>query len=277
MSESDAGTGNHDSSNVAARHQLGKFLLRHDRHWVGLTWTQKHRDWIRVQKFDYPAQQQVLQDYLKTVEDLAERVATLTATLEKLAQRDGLRDVQGAKRSAVSADRAEAEPGAARPVGQRPNNNSRRNHENCPGTRVNREGILPRQIIVSAWQSWPELASCLRDWIMKIVVPNTTPNPTTGTLAMPTLRFQRQILGCLCLTSAALLSAGFVEPGSEELSSDSSLWLSSAREQIEQGGDGGDTATAWATVAAVSQQIGDRVGYRQCMGQAVSLLKCRAS
>ena len=70
----------------AARHQLSKFLLRHDRHWVGLTWTQKHRDWIRVQKFDYPAEQQVLQDYLKTVEDLAERVATLTATLEKLAQ-----------------------------------------------------------------------------------------------------------------------------------------------------------------------------------------------
>lgn len=70
----------------AARHQLGKFLLRHDRHWDGLTWTQKHLDWIRTQKFAYPAQQQVLADYLKAVEDLAERVAKLTATLEELVQ-----------------------------------------------------------------------------------------------------------------------------------------------------------------------------------------------
>jgi transposase len=70
----------------AARHQLGKFLLRHDRHWDGLTWTQKHLDWIRRQKFAYPAQQQVLADYLKAVEDLAERVAKLTAALGALVQ-----------------------------------------------------------------------------------------------------------------------------------------------------------------------------------------------
>jgi transposase len=70
----------------AARHQLGKFLLRHDRHWDGSTWTQKHRDWIRSQKFDYPAQQRVLADYLKAVEDLAERVAALTAALEELVE-----------------------------------------------------------------------------------------------------------------------------------------------------------------------------------------------
>lgn len=70
----------------AARHQLGKFLLRHDRHWEGTTWTHKHRDWIRAQKFDYPAQQRVLEDYLKTVEDLAERVQRLTAHVEDLVQ-----------------------------------------------------------------------------------------------------------------------------------------------------------------------------------------------
>jgi transposase len=70
----------------AARHQLGKFLLRHDRHWDCLTWTQKHLDWIRTQKFDYPAQQQVLADYLKAVEDLAERVDKLTSALEELVQ-----------------------------------------------------------------------------------------------------------------------------------------------------------------------------------------------
>jgi len=69
-----------------ARNQLSKFLLRHDRHWEGNTWTSRHRDWIRVQKFDFPAQQRVLEDYLKSVEDLAERVARLTSQVEELVQ-----------------------------------------------------------------------------------------------------------------------------------------------------------------------------------------------
>jgi len=69
-----------------ARHQLGKFLLRHDRHWDGKAWTQKHLNWVRTQKFAYPAQQSVLADYLKAAEDLAERVASLTAAMEKLVE-----------------------------------------------------------------------------------------------------------------------------------------------------------------------------------------------
>jgi transposase len=69
-----------------ARHQLSKFLLRHDRHWEGTTWTQKHRDWIRGQRFAYPAQQRVLEDYLKSVEDLAERVTRLTQAVEALVE-----------------------------------------------------------------------------------------------------------------------------------------------------------------------------------------------
>lgn len=68
----------------AARHQLGKFLLRHDRHWEGTNWTRKHLDWVRTQRFGYPAQQRVLEDYLKTVEDLAERVERLTQEMEAL-------------------------------------------------------------------------------------------------------------------------------------------------------------------------------------------------
>lgn len=74
------------SAERVARHQLSKFLLRHDRHWEYTTWTLKHRDWIRRQKFEYPAQQRVLEDYLKSVEDLAERVSRLTETLETLVQ-----------------------------------------------------------------------------------------------------------------------------------------------------------------------------------------------
>jgi transposase len=68
------------------RHQLGKFLLRQDRHWEYTTWTQKHLAWIRSQKFDHPAQQQVLDDYLKAVEDAAERVARLTEAVEASVQ-----------------------------------------------------------------------------------------------------------------------------------------------------------------------------------------------
>jgi transposase len=69
-----------------ARHQLSKFLLRNDRHWQCTTWTQKHRDWIRTQKFAHPAQQRVLEDGLKAVEDCAERVQRLTGNLEELVQ-----------------------------------------------------------------------------------------------------------------------------------------------------------------------------------------------
>jgi transposase len=69
-----------------ARHQLSKFLLRHERRWDATTWTRKHLDWIRVQKFAYAAQQRVLADYLKTVEDLTERVSRLTEALEGLVQ-----------------------------------------------------------------------------------------------------------------------------------------------------------------------------------------------
>ena len=69
-----------------ARHQLSKFLLRQERHWEGNTWTTRHLDWIRGQQFAAPAHQWVLKDYLKSVEDLAERVARLTAALETTVQ-----------------------------------------------------------------------------------------------------------------------------------------------------------------------------------------------
>jgi transposase len=67
-----------------ARHQLSKFLLRQDRRWEGPTWTPKHLAWIRTQQFAHPAQQRVLEDYLQTVVDLAERVVRLTRAMEEL-------------------------------------------------------------------------------------------------------------------------------------------------------------------------------------------------
>jgi transposase len=72
---------------TAARNQLSKFLLRHGRRFPGKTkWTRDHLRWLHAQKFDHPAQQRVLFDYLKAVEDLRERVAGLTATLAEMVE-----------------------------------------------------------------------------------------------------------------------------------------------------------------------------------------------
>lgn len=70
---------------LAARQQLSKFLLRHGRRWELSTWTKKHLDWIRSQKFEYVAQQRVLADALRAVEDATARVERLQQDLEELA------------------------------------------------------------------------------------------------------------------------------------------------------------------------------------------------
>jgi len=71
----------------AARHQLSKFLLRNDRRYeAGRAWTVRHMNWVRTQKFAYPAQQRVLEDYVKAVEDLAERVERLTKHMQQLVE-----------------------------------------------------------------------------------------------------------------------------------------------------------------------------------------------
>lgn len=67
---------------TAARHQLSKFLLRHGRRFPGkTTWSREHHAWLRCQRFDQPVLQRVLDDYLKAVEDLGERVKHLTANI----------------------------------------------------------------------------------------------------------------------------------------------------------------------------------------------------
>jgi transposase len=70
-----------------ARQQLGKFLLRHGRSFPGKTaWTAKHLDWVRRQKFSHEAQQRVLVDYLKAVEDETSRVRALTEDIRELVE-----------------------------------------------------------------------------------------------------------------------------------------------------------------------------------------------
>lgn len=73
-----------------ARHQLSKFLLRNGRRWSESAWTQAHFTWIRRQKFAHEAQQRVLTDYLKTVEDATARVDALTDDLAELVETTAL-------------------------------------------------------------------------------------------------------------------------------------------------------------------------------------------
>jgi transposase len=67
-----------------ARQQLSKFLLRHERRFTGTTWKKAHREWIAQQRFERPAQQCVLQDYVAAVALASDRVQRLTQNLADL-------------------------------------------------------------------------------------------------------------------------------------------------------------------------------------------------
>lgn len=73
-----------------ARQQLGNFLLRHDRRWSKSNWTQEHLAWIGRQKFEHQAQQRVLTDYLKAVEDATAREKQLTEELAEVVKDSSL-------------------------------------------------------------------------------------------------------------------------------------------------------------------------------------------
>jgi len=75
-----------------SRHQLSKFLLRHDLKYPGKTsWTHKHLDWIRRQRFEHEAQNRVLTDYLAAVVQAANRVAQLTKDIAELVEQWSLK------------------------------------------------------------------------------------------------------------------------------------------------------------------------------------------
>ena len=61
-----------------ARQHLQGFLLRHGRIYAGKRgWTLAYRRWLTTVRFDHPAQQVVLQDYIHAVADAEARVARL--------------------------------------------------------------------------------------------------------------------------------------------------------------------------------------------------------
>jgi transposase len=70
-----------------ARQQLKSFLLRHGRSFEGKSsWTHRHHDWIRGQRFESEAQRAVLEDYWNEVVHAGERVLHLTSLVESCAQ-----------------------------------------------------------------------------------------------------------------------------------------------------------------------------------------------
>lgn len=79
-----------------ARHQLSKFLLRHDRRYDGKTWTGQHLEWVRALRFDHEAHNRVLVDYVHAVEEAGARVTRLDKDITELVESWSLKPlVQG--------------------------------------------------------------------------------------------------------------------------------------------------------------------------------------
>jgi transposase len=71
-----------------ARQHLQGFLLRHERVYRGVrTWSLAYRRWLTTVRFEHPAQQIVLQDYIHAVQDAEARRDRLTEQIEELLPR----------------------------------------------------------------------------------------------------------------------------------------------------------------------------------------------
>lgn len=72
---------------TAARHRLGKFLIRHGRVFhAGKNWTQRFWVWLRAQQFDREGERRTFEHYVHEVEHHAERRADLDRQLEAIAR-----------------------------------------------------------------------------------------------------------------------------------------------------------------------------------------------
>ncbi len=70
---------------LAAKQQLGAFLLRHGRQFTGKScWTVAHFDWLRGQKFEHRAHEAVFADALHAVIVGQDRIAALDSELESI-------------------------------------------------------------------------------------------------------------------------------------------------------------------------------------------------
>src|SRR5438477_509196 len=74
---------------LRARHRLGKFLLRHGRQRPeGVkVWTKKHREWIKSHvRFEQPALEATLADYLEEVDHVGNRITKLETAIDEAIQ-----------------------------------------------------------------------------------------------------------------------------------------------------------------------------------------------
>jgi len=69
-----------------ARQQLNAFLLRHGQPWPSnrTRWTKTHYNWLESIKFAHDWQQVVLQEYIDAVKAASQRVADITAQMERV-------------------------------------------------------------------------------------------------------------------------------------------------------------------------------------------------
>lgn len=74
---------------TAARHRLGKFLIRHGRlYHGGKNWTQRFWAWLRTQQFEREGERLTFEHYVNEVEHLITRRADLDRQLEAIARTD---------------------------------------------------------------------------------------------------------------------------------------------------------------------------------------------
>jgi transposase len=78
---------------LRARHRLSKFLLRHGRRFTGTkqAWSQKHATWLRAQTWPLAALEQTYAAYLRAVEEVRARLATVEQDLRALLDLEPLR------------------------------------------------------------------------------------------------------------------------------------------------------------------------------------------
>ena len=77
------------------RHRLGKLLLRRGLHYVGRTWTKKHRQWIDGLNWSHPAERAVVDDYLLAIDHADARLVELDAQLAAVADSDPYQEPVG--------------------------------------------------------------------------------------------------------------------------------------------------------------------------------------
>jgi len=69
-----------------ARQQLNAHALRHGHAWPSnkTCWTKTHYNWLKSLKFPHDWQQVVLQEYIDAVQESSQRVADITAQMERV-------------------------------------------------------------------------------------------------------------------------------------------------------------------------------------------------